>query len=197
MSGPVTGDDGLLRCPWAASDPLLRDYHDSEWGVPIRDERGLYERIMLEAFQSGLSWRTVLAKRPAFRAAFADFDPDIVGMFGEADIERLMCDAGIIRNRRKIEAAIINAGATLQLREGEGLPNLIWRHRPDKTPAPAIVADVPTVSLESRALAKALKAEGFAFVGPTTAHALMEAIGMVDTHLVDCFRRGCRDGIIN
>lgn len=189
--GAVVGGDGLGRCPWAMSHPLNLRYHDMEWGMPVRSEQALFERIMLEAFQSGLSWLTILAKRPAFRAAFADFDPEVVARFSDADIERLMQDASIVRNRAKITAARTNARAVIALREREGLDALIWSHRPEATPAPEIAAEVPTQSPESRALARELKARGFVFVGPTTAHALMEAIGMVDTHLVGCHRRGC------
>lgn len=190
MSETVIGEDGLARPPWAATDPLLRDYYDTEWGMPVRDERGVYERLSLEAFQSGLSWATILRKRPAFRAAFADFDPDVVAAYGERDVERLMGDAGIVRNRRKIEATITNARATVALRREGGLPELVWSHRPAATPAPRTLAEIPTTSPESMALSRALKARGFRFVGPTTMHALMEALGIIDTHLVDSHRRG-------
>lgn len=186
----VVGDDGLARPVWASVDPLLRAYYDTEWGMPVRDERGLFERISLEAFQSGLSWATILRKRPAFRAAFDDFDPEAVAAYGEADVERLMSDAGIVRNRRKIDATITNARATVRLREEGGLVDFVWSFRPSETPAPTSYADVPTSSPESVALAKALRKKGFRFVGPTTMYALMEAIGMVDTHLVDSHRRG-------
>ncbi|WP_392468518.1 DNA-3-methyladenine glycosylase I [Arsenicicoccus cauae] len=190
MSEIVIGEDGLARPPWAATDPLLRDYYDTEWGMPVRDERGVYERLSLEALQSGLSWATILRKRPAFRAAFADFDPDVVAAYGERDVERLMGDAGIVRNRRKIEATITNARATVALRREGGLPELVWSHRPAATPAPRTLAEIPTTSPESVALSRALKARGFRFVGPTTMHALMEALGIIDTHLVDSHRRG-------
>jgi DNA-3-methyladenine glycosylase I len=186
----VIGEDGLARPAWAATDPLLREYYDTEWGMPVRDESGLYERITLEAFQSGLSWATILRKRPAFRAAFAGFDPEVVAEYGDGDVERLMTDAGIVRNRRKIEAAITNARATLALRPEGGLPELVWRFRPEATPSPRSYAEVPTTSPESVALSKELRRRGFVFVGPTTMFALMEAIGMVDTHLVDSHRRG-------
>jgi len=189
-SGLVVGADGLARPVWAATDPLLRDYYDTEWGVPVRDERGVFERLSLEAFQSGLSWRTILAKRPAFRAAFADFDPDTVAAFGDDDVERLMGDAGIVRNRAKITATITNANATVALRADGGLADLVWSFRPDTTPAPRTIDEVPTTSAESTALSKALRKRGFAFVGPTTMHALMEALGIVDTHLVGSHRRG-------
>jgi DNA-3-methyladenine glycosylase I len=186
----VVGEDGLARPAWAATDPLLRGYYDTEWGMPVRDERGMFERISLEAFQSGLSWATILRKRPAFRAAFADFDPDRVAGFGDADVERLLGDAGIVRNRRKIEATIGNARATVALRADGGLVDLVWSFRPAETPAPATYDEVPTRSPESLALSEALRARGFAFVGPTTMHALMEAVGIIDTHLVDSHRRG-------
>jgi DNA-3-methyladenine glycosylase I len=186
----VVGEDGLARPVWASVDPLLREYYDTEWGMPVRDERGLFERISLEAFQSGLSWATILRKRPAFRAAFDDFDPDAVAGYGETDIARLMADAGIVRNRRKIEATVTNARATVRLRDEGGLVDLVWSYRPSQTPAPTTYAEVPTTSPESVALAKALRRRGFTFVGPTTMYALMEAIGMVDTHLVTSHRRG-------
>ena len=186
----VVGEDGLARPSWAATDPLMRDYYDTEWGMPVRDERGMFERISLEAFQSGLSWATILRKRPAFRAAFADFDPDAVAAFGEADVERLMEDAGIVRNRRKIEATIQNARATVALRADGGLVALVWSFQPATTPAPTSYADVPTTSPESLALSKDLRRRGFSFVGPTTMFALMEAVGIVDTHLVGSHRRG-------
>ena len=187
----IVGEDGIARCPWGTAPPIYAEYHDTEWGVPLHGETELFERIMLEAFQSGLSWLTILRKREAFRVAFAGFDPEAVAAFDETDIERLMGDAGIIRNRRKIEAARVNARATLALREDGGLDALIWSHRPETAPpAPILDSDIPAVTPESMALAKALKARGFAFVGPTTAYALMQAIGMVDDHLVGCHRRG-------
>jgi DNA-3-methyladenine glycosylase I len=171
-------------------DPLLRAYYDEEWGMPIRDERGLYERICLEGFQAGLSWLTVLSKRPAFRRAFEGFDPDRVAAFDRPDIERLLADEGIVRNRRKIEAAVTNARATLALRGHGGLAELIWSFQPDVTPEPRTLDEVPTMSEESKALAAALRGRGFVFVGPTTMYALMEAVGIIDTHLVDSYRRG-------
>ncbi|RAM38201.1 DNA-3-methyladenine glycosylase I [Arthrobacter globiformis] len=188
--GIIIGEDGLARPLWASTDPLLREYYDTEWGLPVRDEQGLYERISLEAFQAGLSWATILRKRPAFRAAFHDFQPETVAAFTEADVERLLQDPGIVRNRLKIRAAITNARATIALRDEGGLADFVWAFQPTATPAPATYADVPTTSPESIALSKALRKKGFAFVGPTTMFALMEAIGMVDTHLVDSHRRG-------
>ena len=186
----VTGNDGLARPVWASSDELLREYYDTEWGMPVRDERGVFERLSLEAFQSGLSWRTILAKRPAFRAAFADFDVDTVAAFGEDDVARLMADAGIVRNRAKILATITNANATIALRQDGGLADFVWSFRPATTPEPRSSAEVPTKSDESLALSKALRKRGFAFVGPTTMYALMEALGIVDTHLMGSHRRG-------
>lgn len=190
MSDLIVGDDGLARPQWAARDPLLRAYYDTEWGMPVRDERGLFERLSLEAFQSGLSWATILRKRPAFRAAFSDFDPDSVARFGDEDVQRLLQDASIVRNRAKILATISNARATVALRAEGGLADLVWSFQPHRTPAPTSHAEVPSTSDESRALARALKARGFRFVGPTTAFALMEAVGIVDTHLVGSHRRG-------
>ncbi|KQN46108.1 DNA-3-methyladenine glycosylase I [Frigoribacterium sp. Leaf44] len=189
-AGVVVGDDGLARPVWASTDPLLRDYYDTEWGLPVRDERGLFERLSLEAFQSGLSWATILRKRPAFRSAFSDFDPEVVARFGDGDRARLMADAGIVRNRLKVDATIRNARATLDLRADGGLVDFVWSFRPAQTPRPRTMTEVPTTSPESLALSKALKAKGFTFVGPTTMHALMEAAGIVDTHLVDSHRRG-------
>ncbi|MBE4718230.1 DNA-3-methyladenine glycosylase I [Pseudarthrobacter sp. AB1] len=190
MYGTVLGDDGLVRPPWAAVDPLLREYYDSEWGLPIRDEQGLYERICLEGFQAGLSWATILRKRPAFRQAFHDFQPDAVAAFTEADVERLLQDPGIVRNRLKVRATIANAQATITLREREGLVAFVWQFQPTTTPQPVTHAEIPTQSPELVALSKALRTQGFSFVGPTTMFALMEAIGMVDTHLLGSHRRG-------
>lgn len=190
MYGTVLGDDGLARPPWAAVDPLLREYYDSEWGLPVRDEQGLYERICLEGFQAGLSWATILRKRPAFRQAFLDFQPDAVAAFTEADVERLLQDPGIVRNRLKVRATIANAQATIALRERGGLVAFVWQFQPTTTPQPVAHAEIPTQSPESVALSKALRKQGFSFVGPTTMFALMEAIGMVDTHLLGSHRRG-------
>lgn len=188
--GLVRGDDGLLRPEWAAAGPLLQQYYDTEWGMPIRDEQGLFERLSLEAFQSGLSWATILRKRPAFLEAFAGFDPEAVAGFGDDDEARLMADAGIVRNRAKIRATITNAQATIALRDEGGLAQLIWSFQPETTPQPRAMAEVPTQSPESKAMSKALKMEGFVFVGPTTMYALMSAIGMVDLHLMGSHRRG-------
>ncbi|CAN7143034.1 DNA-3-methyladenine glycosylase I [Arthrobacter sp. LjRoot78] len=186
----IIGSDGLARPPWAAADALLQEYYDTEWGMPVRDEQGLFERISLEAFQAGLSWATILRKRPAFRSAFHSFQPDAVAAFTDDDVERLMLDAGIVRNRLKIRAAITNAQATIALRSEGGLVDFVWSFQPEVTPSPLTHSEIPTTSTESIALSKALRAKGFAFVGPTTMYALMEAIGMIDTHLVDSHRRG-------
>jgi DNA-3-methyladenine glycosylase I len=186
----VVGDDGVARCPWGAGDDVNRHYHDTEWGVPISGEAAHLERLTLEAFQSGLSWRTILEKRDHFRAAFAGFDADAVAAYDDGDRARLMADAGIVRNRLKVDAAITNARATVALRERGGLEAFVAGFRPAPGPPPHTTADVPTTSPESVALAKALKKEGFVFVGPTTMYALMEAIGIVDDHLVGCHRRG-------
>ena len=188
--GTTTGPDGLARPPWAATDPLLRDYYDTEWGMPVRDERGMFERLSLEAFQSGLSWATILRKRPAFRAAFHGFDPDVVARYVDDDVARLLAEPGIVRNRAKVLATVTNARATVGLRGSGGLVDLVWSFRPSRTPEPRTMADVPTRSPESTALATALRARGFVFVGPTTMHALLEAVGVIDTHLVGSHRRG-------
>jgi DNA-3-methyladenine glycosylase I len=188
-SGAVVGEDGHARCPWGLSTPDYVAYHDEEWGRPVRGDRALYERMTLEAFQSGLSWITILRKREAFRAAFAGFDPAVVADFGEDDVARLMADAGIVRNRMKIEAALANAVRVRDL-DG-GLTDLLWSFAPDPPrPAPRTLSDVPAVTPESTAMAKELKRRGFRFVGPTTAYALMQATGMVDDHLADCWVRG-------
>ena len=179
----------MARC-FGDGDPLYEAYHDDEWGRPVRDERGLFERLSLEAFQSGLSWLTILRKRPAFRAAFAGFDPDAVARFGARDVERLLGDAGIVRNRAKIEATIANARATLALRtDGAPLPELVAAHRPPARPAPKSLAELPSTTPETKALASRLKAAGFRFVGPTTVYAAMQAMGIVDDHLEGCFAR--------
>ncbi|QRZ60968.1 DNA-3-methyladenine glycosylase I [Rothia sp. ZJ932] len=203
----------LVRPDWARTDELLRHYYDTEWGVPVTDERGVYERLCLEGFQAGLSWRTVLAKREAFREVFAGFVPEVVATFTEDDVERIAADARVIRHRGKIRAAISNAQVTLDLRERAGadasvqgfeiprvsgdplvielgLPALVWSFKPEVTPIPRVLADIPTQDAHSATLAKALKKEGMKFIGPTSAYALMEAIGVIDTHLVDSHRRG-------
>jgi len=190
VSDLVVGADGLARCPWAGTTPDYLDYHDTEWGVPVHGERALFERITLEAFQSGLSWLTILRKREAFRAAFAGFDPEVVAGYGEADRVRLMGDAGIVRNRLKVTAAITNAAAVVRLREDGGLEDLVWSHAPAHHTPPASVAELRASTPESVALAKALKRVGFVFVGPTTMYAAMQACGLVDDHLAGCHRAG-------
>jgi DNA-3-methyladenine glycosylase I len=186
----VVGADGVGRCPWGAGDGLLAEYHDAEWGRELRGRDALFERISLEAFQSGLSWLIVLRKRPAFRAAFAGFDPEAVARFGDDDVARLLADAGIVRNRAKIDATIANARAVLGLAErGEDLDTLLWSFAPPpREVPPAGFGDVPATTPESTAMAKALRARGFRFVGPTTCYALMQATGMVDDHVAGCFR---------
>jgi DNA-3-methyladenine glycosylase I len=171
---------------------VLLAYHDTEWGVPVTGESAHLERLTLEGFQSGLSWRTILLKRPAFRAAFADFDADRIARYDERDVARLMADTGIVRNHAKVAAAVTNARATVALRDHGGLPALIEAHRPQHQPVPRTTEDLPTRTPESVALAKALKKVGFVFVGPTTMYALMEAIGIVDDHLAGCHRAGGR-----
>jgi DNA-3-methyladenine glycosylase I len=189
----VVGEDGLGRCPWSAASPDYRAYHDEEWGRTLRGDDALFERMSLEAFQSGLSWLTILRKRPNFRAAFAGFAIERVAEFGDADIARLLDDAGIVRNRAKINAVLRNARAAAEL-DG-GLDALIWSHAPDPAsrPAPETTTDVPAITPESTALAKALKKAGFVFVGPTTAYALMQACGLVDDHLAGCHVRAAAD----
>jgi DNA-3-methyladenine glycosylase I len=169
-------------------DPLYERYHDEEWGRPVHDERGLYEKLCLEAFQSGLAWITILRKRAAFRQAFADFDPEQVARFGKRDVARLLADTGIVRNRLKVEAAIANAKATVALRDGpRPLPALIWDHAPpNRRKAPRSWKDVEALTPESTALSKELKRHGFRFVGPTTAYAMMQACGLVNDHLAGC-----------
>jgi len=181
------GTGGVVRCGWGESAPEYVNYHDTEWGVPLHGDDALFERLCLEAFQSGLSWLTILRKRPAFRAAFAGFSIDEVAEFGDVDVQRLMADAGIVRNRAKIDAAIRNARAAQRV-DG-GLDALLWSFAPAGHRArPVSLDQVPATSVESTAMAKELKRRGFAFVGPTTAYALMQATGMVDDHIAGCFR---------
>jgi DNA-3-methyladenine glycosylase I len=188
MNGVEKGPDGKARCPWALGTPDYLDYHDHEWGRPLHGERELFERLTLEAFQSGLSWLTVLRKRENFRRAFDGFEIERVAGYGEPEVERLLGDAGIIRNRRKIEAAITNAQAVREMHEaGETLDGLIWSFAPDEErPAPEALADLEATTDESKELAKELKKRGFAFVGPTTIYATMQAIGAVNDHLAGC-----------
>ncbi|MFE7902686.1 DNA-3-methyladenine glycosylase I [Streptomyces sp. NPDC057424] len=191
----LAGQDGALRCPWALSAPEYVAYHDEEWGRPVHGDDALFERLSLEAFQSGLSWITILRRRPGFRAAFADFRIASVAAFTDEDRERLLADAGIIRNRAKIDATLANARALTAWSPGE-LDELIWSHAPDPAgrPAPRTLSDVPPVTPESTALSKALKKRGLRFVGPTTAYALMQACGLVDDHLEACVARSAPAG---
>ena len=184
----MVGSDGLARCGWGGSSDLYIAYHDGEWGRPVRNDERLFEKISLEAFQSGLAWITILRKRENFRAAFAGFDPEKVAEFGEADVERLLADTGIVRNRQKIEATIHNARVLADL--PVPLSDLLWSFAPAPREARvATLAEIPAVTAESKAMAKDLKKRGFRFVGPTTAYALMQAMGMVDDHLMGCHVR--------
>ncbi len=190
--GTAPGPDGRPRCPWALSTADYLAYHDDEWGRPVHGDSALYERLTLEAFQSGLSWLTILRKRAGFRRAFAGFDPVVVAGYDDDDTERLLADPDIVRNRAKIAAAVTNARAVVALREENGdgaLDRLVWSHAPRVLEAPATLAEVPASTPESVALAKALKSRGFVFVGPTTAYATMQAAGLVDDHLVGCIAR--------
>ena len=184
----IIGADGRGRCGWAGATADYLAYHDDEWGVPQRDEVQLFEKLCLEAFQSGLSWLTILRKRAAFRAGFAGFVPERVAGFGPADVERLLADRGIVRNRAKVAATIANARATLEL--PEGLSALLWSFAPEPAgrPRPRSFAEVPATTAESTAMARELRRRGFRFVGPTTAYALMQACGLVDDHLAGCWR---------
>jgi DNA-3-methyladenine glycosylase I len=191
--GPLIGEDGIARCPWAGGPGVMRDYHDEEWGRRVHGEASYLERLTLEAFQSGLSWSTILNKRPAFREVFHDFDAEAIAAFDDADFARLMDDPRIVRNRLKIQATITNARATVALRDQEGLEGLeafMLSFAPEDPPAWADTAEMATMSDDSKRLSKELKKRGFAFVGPTTMYALMEAIGIFDPHLVGCHRRG-------
>jgi DNA-3-methyladenine glycosylase I len=187
-SAVIIGEDGLARCSWSASDPEYRRYHDEEWGREQRDPRALYEKLCLEGFQAGLSWITILRRRPAFREVFHGFDVDAVAAMTESDVERLLQDARIIRHRGKIEATISNARAVLAL----DLPftELMWSFAPSpaQTPRPSEWGEIPAVTVESTAMSKELRKRGFRFVGPTTMYALMQSTGMVDDHFVGCFR---------
>jgi DNA-3-methyladenine glycosylase I len=190
LSALVAGEDGDMRCWWATSSPEYVAYHDAEWGRPVVGEDGLFERLCLEAFQSGLSWLTILRKREAFRAAFDGFAIDAVAGFGPRDVERLMGDSGIVRNRLKIDAAIANARAASALRsEGDSLAELIWSFRPQRRKVPRARRDLPARTPESERLARELKRCGFRFVGPTTAYALMQACGLVNDHIAGCIAR--------
>lgn len=190
----VVGEDGRARCRWGASPPAYVDYHDGEWGRPVLDDDRLFEKMCLEGFQSGLSWLTILNKRENFRAAFAGFHIASVAEFGEADVARLLADAGIVRHRGKIEAAIANARAALALQEsGTTLTELVWSYEPEPAPPPLSLDDVAAVTPASTALSKELKRRGFRFVGPTTMHALMQAMGLVNEHVDGCWVRDAVD----
>jgi DNA-3-methyladenine glycosylase I len=189
VSGVETGPDGKPRCRWGLSAPEYLEYHDSEWGRPVHGENELYERLTLEAFQSGLSWLTILRKRENFRRAFDGFEIEKVAVYDRDDIARLLSDEGIVRNRKKIDAAIANARAARELHaSGETLDELVWSFAPDhrERPVPKELSDVPATTPESKALAKELKRRGFVFVGPTTAYATMQAVGLVNDHLEGC-----------
>ncbi|MEU8625847.1 DNA-3-methyladenine glycosylase I [Streptomyces sp. NPDC048669] len=189
--GAEAAADGGLRCPWGLSTEDYLTYHDTEWGRPVHGDDALFERLCLEAFQSGLSWLTILRRREGFRGAFAGFSIPAVAKFTDADRERLLADAGIIRNRAKIDATMANAKVLAGWRSGE-LDELIWSYEPDPAtrPVPRTLGDVPAVTAESTALSKDLKKRGLRFIGPTTAYALMQACGLVDDHLADCVARG-------
>jgi DNA-3-methyladenine glycosylase I len=194
--GVVRGDDGRRRCGWCTAAPDYVDYHDLEWGRPVVDDVRIYEKLCLEGFQSGLSWLTILRKREGFRAAFGGFEPAVVAGFGAGDVERLLSDAGIVRHRGKIEAAVANARATLAVQERHGsLAALVWSFEPPRRrPAPKRMGDLDAVTAESTALSKALRQHGFRFVGPTTAYATMESLGLVNDHLSGCHvRSACEE----
>ncbi|WP_455904177.1 DNA-3-methyladenine glycosylase I [Microbacterium sp.] len=187
MTSLIAGPDRRERCGWVGDDPEYRRYHDEEWGTPLHGDRALFEKTALEGFQAGLSWITILRKRPRFREVFAGFVPELVAEFDDSDVERLMADAGIIRNRAKIEATIGNARIVRSMAEGE-LDELMWSFAPAPGIRPASFADVPAVTPESTAMSKELRRRGFRFVGPTTMYALMQSAGMVDDHVVGCWR---------
>ena len=188
--GIVIGDDGLARCWWADSTPAYRAYHDSEWGFPVADDQRLFEKLCLEGFQAGLSWLTILRKREAFRAAFANFEFAQVAAFGEGEVAELMADAGIVRNRAKIEATINNARRAIEMVEREGsLARFLWGYEAQQRSTPLKRADLPVTTVESRALAREFKRRGWRFVGPTTVYAFMEAMGLVNDHLDGCHCR--------
>ncbi len=178
--GMIVGEDGVVRPYWAASDPMLRDYYDTEWGVPVHGDAELFEQLSLEVFQAGLSWRIILAKRAALREAFSGFDPDVVAAYGKVQVEELLGRQGIIRNRQKIQATVNNAAAVVQLRACGGLSQLLWSFKPDRDNQSQEAQDAVTSCPESTALAKELRSRGFKFVGPTNMRALMEAVGIVD-----------------
>ena len=187
MTGAAVGPDDRMRCPWCLGSEDYLEYHDREWGRPVRDDAGIFERLCLEAFQSGLSWLTILRKRANFRAAFSDFQPSVVAGYDDADVARLLTDRGIVRNRAKIEAVIGNARAARAV--PGGLAAVVWSYAGEAGPAPRSLADVPAWTPASRALAKRLRGYGFSFTGPVTAYATMQACGIVNDHLADCFCR--------
>jgi DNA-3-methyladenine glycosylase I len=187
MGDAVVGEDGRARCAWGLSTPDYVKYHDEEWGVPLGGDRDLFERMSLEAFQSGLSWLIILRKREGFRTAFDHFDVTTIAGYGDKKAAELLADPGIVRNRAKIAATIRNAQAVLNM--DDKLSDLLWSFAPTRHTPPATMADVPAVTDESKAMAKELKRRGFAFVGPTTCYAMMQATGMVDDHLIDCWRQ--------
>ncbi|WES63797.1 DNA-3-methyladenine glycosylase I [Microbacter sp. GSS18] len=184
-----TGPDGIARCAWVGDDAEYRRYHDEEWGHPLHGDRALFEKMSLEGFQAGLSWITILRKRPRFREVFDGFEPSVVSAYGDADVERLMADAGIVRNRAKIEATISNARLVVDMEPGE-LDAFVWSFAPVDRPRPASFAEVPATTPESDALSKALRKKGFRFVGSTTMYALMQSAGLVDDHVEGCWRAG-------
>jgi DNA-3-methyladenine glycosylase I len=189
VSDVVTGEDGKTRCRWGSTDERYRVYHDTEWGLPVLDERGLFEKLSLECLQSGLSWALILRKRDGIRDAFAQFEPAAVAAFGSKQIAALLRDPRVIRNRRKLEAIVRNARATVDARDETPLPELVWSFRPPARKAPRSYADLVSLSEESKQLAKELKRRGFAFVGPTTVYSTMQAVGLVNDHLAECFAR--------
>jgi DNA-3-methyladenine glycosylase I len=188
MSGATPGPDGQLRCPWSLGSTEYLSYHDQEWGRPVRDDIGIFERVSLEGFQSGLSWLTILRKRENFRAAFRGFDPAVVAEFGPDDVARLLTDAGIVRNRAKIEAVVNNARAAVKL--PSGLAATVWSYANGRAEAPRTLDDIPSWTPASKALSTELRRHGFRFTGPVTIYATMQACGIVDDHLADCFVRG-------
>ncbi len=191
MTSTRLGDDGLERCAWVGADPEYTRYHDEEWGRPLHGDQPLFEKICLEGFQAGLSWITILKRRPGFREAFDGFDINAVASLGRADVERLMLNERIIRNRAKIEATIGNARAVLAMDRPRSLDELVWSHAPTtRGHRPRTLADIPAITSESVALSKALRARGFRFVGPTTMYALMQSAGLVDDHVEGCHRAG-------
>ena len=190
MTDLVTGDDGFARCSWGASTPEYREYHDAEWGHPVAEEARVYEKLCLEGFQAGLSWLTILRNRDAFRRAFRSFDPAVVSGFDDADVERLVADASIVRHRGKITATVTNARATVALHEaGRSLAGLLWSHEPSRAVAPKHLRDLASSTAESKALSAELRRLGFVFVGPTTVYATMQALGVVNDHLHGCHWR--------